>query len=127
MTTVDSVGWLAFLRGEALSAAYRPYLARRADLLCPTIIICEVCRRIELDSGEEAATEAAAYLHDTQVVPLDEDLATFAAHVGLDHHLPLADAIIYATALRHRAGLVTSDAHFQGLPLVTYHPRPAST
>jgi predicted nucleic acid-binding protein len=28
----------------------------------------------------------------------------------------MADAIIYATAKAHRADLVTSDAHFTGLP-----------
>jgi len=124
MTIVDSVGWLSFFRGEPLAARYRPYLLRQDDLLCPTIIVYEVCRRIELDAGRQAAATAAAQLLKTHVVPLDEALATAAARVSLNHRLAMADAIIYTTALAFRADLVTSDAHFRGLPRVTYHPRP---
>jgi len=75
MTIVDSVGWLAFFKGEALAAQYRPYL-RQADLLCPTIIVYEVCGRIELDAGRQAAATVAAQLLKTRVIPLDEALAT---------------------------------------------------
>jgi len=32
----------------------------------------------------------------------------------------MADAIIYATAQQHEARLITSDAHFEGLPRVEY-------
>jgi predicted nucleic acid-binding protein len=31
----------------------------------------------------------------------------------------MADALIYATAQAHQAELITSDAHFSGLPGVT--------
>jgi predicted nucleic acid-binding protein len=127
MTIVDSVGWLAFFKGEPLARRYRPYLLRRAGLLCPTIILYEVCRRIELDAGRQAAATAAAQLLKTRVVPLDEALATAAARISLAHHLAMADAIIYATALTYRAALVTNDAHFRGLPLVTYHPHPPAS
>lgn len=127
MTIVDSVGWLAFFKGEAIAASYRPYLLRRADLLCPTIILYEVSRRVEQDVGRRAAARAAAQLLGTRVVPLDTALAISAARVGIAHRLPMADAIIYATALRFQAGLLTSDAHFRGLPLVTYYPRSATS
>jgi predicted nucleic acid-binding protein len=123
MTIVDSVGWLAFFKGEALAAQYRPYL-RQPDLLCPTIIVYEVCRRIELGVGRQAAATVAAQLLKTRIIPLDEGLATAAARVGLSLCLAMADAIIYTTALTCQAAPVTSDAHFQGLPLVTYHPHP---
>ncbi len=122
MTIVDSVGWLAFFRGEPLTEQYRPYLEQLSDLLCPTIILYEVCRRVELDAGRRAAAIAAAQLLETQVVPLDEALATAAARTGIEHRLAMADAIIYATAIAFGARLITSDAHFEGLPLVTYHP-----
>jgi predicted nucleic acid-binding protein len=121
MTIVDSVGWLAFFKGEALARQYRPYLLRRADLLCPTVVLYEVCRRMEADAGRQAAATAAAQLLKAQVVPLDPALATAAARVGLAHHLAAADAIIYATAVAFQAELVTSDTHLQGLPLVTYY------
>lgn len=51
-----------------------------------------------------------------KVVPLDESLAIEAAEISLAHRLAMADAIVYATARRHRATLVTGDADFAGLP-----------
>jgi predicted nucleic acid-binding protein len=127
MTIVDSVGWLAFFTGDALAAQYRPYLLRQTDLICPTIIVYEVCKRMELYTGRQAAAIAAAQLLKTRVIPLDEALATAAARVSLAHHLAMADAIIYTTALVHQATLITSDAHFQELPSVTYLPHPHLT
>lgn len=124
MTIVDSVGWLAFFTGDILLAQYRPHLLRQSDLLTPTIIIYEVCKRMELHAGRQAAAVAAAQMLKTNVIPLDEALATMAARISLTYHLAMADAIIYTTALIHNAALITSDAHFQGLPLVTYLPHP---
>jgi len=41
------------------------------------------------------------------------------ASLSIDYKLPMADAIIYATARAHQAELITSDAHFSGLTGVT--------
>jgi len=120
MIIVDSVGWLAFFKGEPLAERYRPYLLRQDELLCPTIIVYEVCRRVELDAGRQAAAVAAAQMLKTRVVPLDEALATAAARVGIAHGLGMADAIIYATGLTFGAELITSDEHLRGLAGVRY-------
>jgi len=47
------------------------------------------------------------------------ELAASVARVSLASNLPMADAIIYVTARAHQAQLITSDAHFTGLPGVT--------
>ena len=39
-----------------------------------------------------------------------------AADISLVHGLALADSVVYATARRHRAKLVTADADFEELP-----------
>jgi predicted nucleic acid-binding protein len=43
-------------------------------------------------------------------------LAIAAARTSVDHHLAMADAIIYTTAQAHHAKLITSDLGFHGLP-----------
>ena len=48
-----------------------------------------------------------------------ETITLAAASLSIDYKLPMADAIIYATARAHQAELITSDAHFSGLPGVT--------
>ncbi len=55
-------------------------------------------------------------MHRARVVTLDENLAIEAADISLAHGLAMADAIVYATAVRHRATLVTADSDFEGLP-----------
>jgi len=43
-----------------------------------------------------------------------------AADVSLAHNLPMADAIVYATAKIENVKLITSDEHFVGLDSVEY-------
>lgn len=57
------------------------------------------------------------------LVELDRGLALEAAEVGAELGLPLADSIIYATALRHEATLWTPHADFQGLSRVEYREK----
>ncbi len=59
-------------------------------------------------------------MQKTRVVPLSDELALVAADLSLEHKLPMADAIVLATARLHNAEVVTSDADFEGLPGVIY-------
>ncbi|MBU2719687.1 type II toxin-antitoxin system VapC family toxin, partial [Acidithiobacillus ferridurans] len=52
------------------------------------------------------------------VVPLDTAVALLAADLHREYKLATADAIVYATARRQGATLLTCDAHFDGLPCV---------
>lgn len=127
MNLVDSVGWLAYFLGDALADTYEPYLTAQGDLVCSALNIFEVCRKIERSAGRKAGAEAVAQMQKATVIPVDEQIATAAASLSIIHHLAMADAIIYATAQLHRATLVTSDAHFAGLPDVVYIPHPNVT
>ena len=69
--------------------------------------------------GQERAIEAVSALRTSTIEPLVEGLALEAADVALEYGLAMADAMIYATASRHEAELVTGDADFDGLPRVT--------
>ena len=73
-------------------------------------------RVIRRDISEERALAAVAALKKATIVPVDESLALEAADVSLEFSLAMADSLVYATARRHRARLVTGDADFQGLP-----------
>jgi predicted nucleic acid-binding protein len=50
------------------------------------------------------------------IAPIDESLALEAADISLVHGLAMADSVVYATARRHGAKLVTADADFEELP-----------
>ena len=83
------------------------------------MVVLEVYRKVKKDRGEEKALEVFAHLGDTRIVPLDSRIAIAAADLSLKTGLGTVDSIIYATASQHRAELVTSDHHFEGLPKVT--------
>ncbi len=80
------------------------------------IEIYEVYKVIRRDLSEERALEAVAALRRATIAPVDESLALEAADLSLAQGLAMADSLVYATARRHGATLVTADADFQGLP-----------
>jgi predicted nucleic acid-binding protein len=68
------------------------------------------------DIGEERAVEAVSALRRATIAAVDEPLALEAADVSLAHGLAMADSLVYATARRFGARLVTGDTDFEGLP-----------
>jgi predicted nucleic acid-binding protein len=79
------------------------------------IEIFEVYKVIRRDLSEERALEAVSALRRATIAPVDESLALEAADLGL----AMADSLVYATARRHGAKLITRDADFEGLPEAT--------
>ena len=79
------------------------------------IELSEIYKVIRRDISEDRALEAIAALEKATIVSLDPSLALEAADVSLEHGLAMADSIIYATAQRYGAKLVTGDADFEGL------------
>ena len=76
----------------------------------------EVYKVVRRDLSEERAVEAVSALHRARIVPVDESLALEAADISLRLGLAMADSLVYATAQRYGATLVTGDADFDGLP-----------
>jgi predicted nucleic acid-binding protein len=114
---VDSSGWLEYITEDTKAADFAPYIEGTKPILVPTIVVFEVYKKLRADRGKTVADRFYSQALQRTVVPLDEHLAVAAA--AMDHRLPMADAIIYATAQAFQAQLITSDTHFQGLPGVT--------
>lgn len=120
MNVVDSSAWLEYFAAGPDAGRFALAIEAGDELLVPTIVLVEVARRVMQQRGEDAALQVAALLHQGRIVPLDSGLALAAAKLGLDHKLPLADSIIFATAQQYNAVLWTMDADFEGLPGVHY-------
>ncbi len=58
-----------------------------------------------------------------RVISLDADLSIAAAYYGVLKKLPLADSIIYATAMKFNALIWTQDEDFKVLDNVKYFPK----
>ena len=54
------------------------------------------------------------------VININPQLAILAAQLGKQYKLPMADSIIYATAVLYDAEIYTQDKHFENLDRVQY-------
>lgn len=119
---IDSSGWLEYITGDAKAELFAPYFETDVRVLVPVIVLYEV-RKVLLRfeslmlKKDVQMFESEALRRD--VIYIDEYIAMSAATVSLHYKLAMADALIYATAQRHRARLVTSDTHFANVPGVT--------
>ena len=118
MHVVDSCGWLEWFADGQLAEAYGRYLTNPAKILLPGIVLYEVYKILKRDAGEEKALLAVGYMKNAVMVFSDDSLLLKAADISLEHHLAMADAIVYAVAVMHNCSLYTSDADLKGLPLV---------
>ena len=118
MILVDSSGWIEYLAARPKAARFAPYIEGSEPLLSSVIQVYEIYKVVRRDLSEERAIEAVSALRMTTIEPLVESLALEAADAALEHGLAMADAIIFATASRHDAQIVTGDVDFDGLPRV---------
>ena len=72
---------------------------------------------------EDVALAAIAQMEQGQVIALDSRLSIDAAYYGVKYKLPLADSIIYATAMKYDAIIWTQDNDFESLNGVRYFPK----
>lgn len=119
MILVDSSGWIEYLAERPKADLFAPYIEGEDPLVSSVIQVYEIYKVVRRDSNEERAIDAVSALRTTKIEPLSESLALEAADAALELGLAMADAIIFATAARHDAGIVTGDADFDGLPGVT--------
>ena len=124
LNVVDSSAWLAYFADTANAAVFAAAIEDERRLVTPAICLLEVFKVIARQRGESDALQAIAVMQQGRVVDLDATLALRAASLGLEHKLPLADSIVYATARELGATVWTQDADFEGLRGVEYVPAP---
>lgn len=116
---IDSSGWLEYITKDTKADLFFPYFKLPQALLIPTIVLFEVRKVLLLRGPASIADWFVSEAERFTIIDLDRAIALRAAKLSLSHHMHMADAIIYATALQNKAELITSDAHFANLPGVT--------
>lgn len=113
---MDSSAWLSYFADEPGARAFAETIENTAGLVVPTICLTEVFKIVARQRGEGDALQAIAVMQQGRVVDLDGELALAAALAGMEHKLPFADSIVYATAQQLGATVWTQDDDFDGLP-----------
>jgi predicted nucleic acid-binding protein len=115
---IDSSGWLEYITEDTKAELFSPYFVSDSrNIVISPIVIYEV-RKVLLRRSKRVAEDFDSQVERYELIPLDGRIAHEAASLSTEHHLHIADALIYATALVTRAQLITSDNHFNNLPQV---------
>lgn len=118
LAIVDSSGWVEYMGSGPKADSFARYLNFPEYLLLPSVIVFEVYKKISREQGKHLVDNflSLAFGFGDRLIPLDLELSILSARISLEAHLPMADAIIYATAQHYDAQLVTSETHFANLP-----------
>lgn len=125
MLVIDTAPLVDFLSGA--SAAMRAIIVEAESsgtvLAISTITLAELLYILARKSGLEFARANVRDIgFQVEILPVDRHIAEMAGEFKYRHTgtgkkgVPLADALIAATAVVHRAEVVTDDPHFEKLP-----------
>jgi predicted nucleic acid-binding protein len=120
MNIIDSSCWLEYFSGSSVGDKVSHAIENIKDLIVPSITLYEVFKKILIEIDEDNALLAVAHMKQGHVVPLDADLSIYAAKIGKEYQLAMADSIIYAVTKKYNATLWTQDKHFKDLENVKY-------
>ncbi|MDR0933683.1 MAG: type II toxin-antitoxin system VapC family toxin [Burkholderiaceae bacterium] len=119
MCVVDTSAWIEWLSDTSIGKRIGKLFPDKAVCIVPTLVQLELYKWLLRELGEDQADSVLAYTQKCIVSDLDTSIALMAAVFSRQYKLSTADSIIYATAQRHHARLLTCDAHFDGLDNVT--------
>lgn len=83
----------------------------------------ELAKWLSRENGGSKADQVIDYTSFCHVARLDSTIAFGAAEACRAYRLSTADTVIFATGQAYMAHILTFDAHFKGLPNVTYLPK----
>ena len=111
---IDSWAWIEYFRGSKYGEKVKKYIEGKEKAIISVINIAEVYRWILRFYDEEIAKEKINVMKERCfIIPVDEEIAIMAAKIRHEEKLGLGDTIIYATAKKEGAILLTRDNDFK--------------
>jgi predicted nucleic acid-binding protein len=120
MNIVDSSLWVEYFLENDIDLSIIDTIKDSGNLYIPVICLYEVYKKFLSIGDSEKAKIAISIMQNSAVIGINPQLAVLAAQLGKQHKLPMADSIIYATAVLFDAELYTQDKHFENLDRVHY-------
>lgn len=120
MNLVDSSGWLEYLSDSKNADNFAEAIENTEELIVSTINIYEIYKKLLKQKDENIALQIVGLMHQAKVVDVTPAIAMQAAKLSVSKNIPMADSIIYTTALNYDAIVWTQDIDFKGLGSVKY-------
>lgn len=126
MNLVDSSGWIEFFKAGPNGPVFKPIIEDRHHLLVPSIALFEVHKVLSRSVNEAIVTQCLDVMRLGRVLDLTDARAIAASQISRLHKLAMADAAMYSMAREFGAEFWTQDIDYQGLPGVSYCPKPSA-
>lgn len=120
MNLVDSSGWLEYLSDSKNAKNFAEAIENTEELLVSSINIYEIYKKTLKERDENTALEIIGLMRQAKVVDVTSSIAVQAAKLSYEKNIPMADSIIYTTAIVNEAIVWTQDIDFKGLDSVNY-------
>jgi predicted nucleic acid-binding protein len=120
MNIIDSSLWIEYFLENQIDQSIIDAIIDSDNVCIPVITLYEVYKKFLMISSSEKADIAVSIMQNSIVIGIDPQLSILAAKLGKQYKLPMADSIIYATAITNDAELYTQDQHFENLDRVHY-------
>jgi predicted nucleic acid-binding protein len=113
-TLIDSSVWLLYLFAESTRA--KEIIEREGLLLTSVISLFEIKRKLIRNSyGHEQINKSFECIKQRSIiVELSEEICEEAANLSVKLDLPAIDSLIYTSAIKNNASLITADNDFRG-------------
>jgi predicted nucleic acid-binding protein len=114
---IDSWAWVEFFAGTEIGEKVKFYVMNEdQEIVISSINLAEIYR-LALDRFDEQTAEKRrrAMISRCYLILVDEEIAVRGAKFRHERDWGLGDALIYATAVREGAKVLTGDPHFKGL------------
>lgn len=110
---IDSSLWIDYL----VNGNHKEIIEKENKLLLATISLIEIRKKLsKLKIPEKEINQKINYIKNQSIIiNLDEKLSDKASELVIKKDLPIADSIVYASALLNDAILFTLDNDFRGL------------
>jgi len=123
LNLVDSSGWLEYLADGKNAKVFAPVIENTEKLIVSAINIYEVFKKVCIEKDESSAIQIVALMQQAKVIDVNQQIAIQAAKLSCELKIPMADSIIYTTAIANNATLWTQDADFINLKGVKYYKK----
>ena len=110
---IDSSVWISYL----VNGDHKDLIETQEKLLLATISIIEIRKKFnKLKISNKEISKKIDYIKKQSIlISLDENIADKASEIVIEKKIPVADSIIYASALSNNAILITLDNDFRNL------------
>jgi predicted nucleic acid-binding protein len=110
---IDSSIWIDYL----INGKHKDLIETEKKLLLATISIIEITKKLnKLKIPKKEIIQKISYVKKQSIlINLDENIAEKASQIIIEKDIPLADSVVYASALKNDAILLTLDNDFRNL------------